>query len=88
LGAAIFGTALIGFGLKAGIMPLHIWLPGAHASAPSHVSALMSGVLIKMGIYGLVRILSFFGTVPVWWGMVLLATGIVSGSPSQWDSTT
>jgi len=79
LGAAIFGTALIGFGLKAGIMPLHIWLPGAHASAPSHVSALMSGVLIKMGIYGLVRILSFFGTVPAWWGMVLLAAGIVSG---------
>lgn len=79
LGAAIFVTALLGFGLKAGVMPLHVWLPGAHASAPSHVSALMSGVLIKMGIYGMVRILSFFGVVPPWWGMVLLMAGIVSG---------
>lgn len=79
LGTAIFATALLGFGLKAGVMPLHVWLPGAHASAPSHVSALMSGVLIKMGIYGMVRTLSFFGVVPAWWGMVLLAAGIVSG---------
>lgn len=79
IGTAIFATALLGFGLKAGVMPLHVWLPGAHASAPSHVSALMSGVLIKMGIYGLVRILSFFGAVPPWWGMVLLVAGIVSG---------
>ena len=79
LGTAIFMTALLGFGLKAGVMPLHVWLPGAHASAPSHVSALMSGVLIKMGIYGMVRILSFFGGVPPWWGMVLLAAGIISG---------
>lgn len=79
VGAAIFATALLGFGLKAGVMPLHVWLPGAHASAPSHVSALMSGVLIKMGIYGLVRVLSFFGGVPPWWGMVLLAAGIFSG---------
>ena len=52
---AVFVLALAGFGLKAGIMPLHVWLPGAHALAPSHVSALMSGVLIKVGIYGLVR---------------------------------
>lgn len=53
---AMFVLALVGFGLKAGIMPLHIWLPSAHASSPSHVSAIMSGVLIKMGIYGLVRV--------------------------------
>lgn len=79
IGTAIFATALLGFGLKAGVMPLHVWLPGAHTSAPSHVSALMSGVLIKMGIYGMVRIFSFFGVVPAWWGMVLLAAGIVSG---------
>ena len=52
---AVFTLAVLGFGLKAGVMPLHLWLPGAHAMAPSHVSALMSGVLIKMGIYGLVR---------------------------------
>lgn len=71
-------TAVAGFGLKAGIMPLHIWLPTAHANAPSHVSALMSGVLIKIGIYGIVRVLSFFGTPPLWWGLALLLLGIVS----------
>src|SRR6266851_5021734 len=49
---AIFVLGLLGFGIKAGVMPLHIWLPSAHAAAPSHVSALMSGVLIKIGIYG------------------------------------
>src|SRR5262245_30411221 len=54
LATAIFVLALLGFGLKAGIMPLHIWLPSSHAVAPSHVSAIMSGVIIKMGIYGLV----------------------------------
>jgi hydrogenase-4 component B len=76
---AIFFLVLIGFGLKAGIMPLHVWLPGAHANAPSHVSALMSGVVIKMGIYGIVRALSFFGHVPLWWGVLVLVAGIVSG---------
>ncbi|KAF0220537.1 MAG: NADH dehydrogenase [Geobacteraceae bacterium] len=79
LAAAIFAAALFGFGLKAGLMPLHIWLPSAHANAPSHVSALMSGVLIKMGIYGLVRTLSFFTHIPLWWGITVLVIGIVSG---------
>ena len=54
----IFLLALVGFGSKAGIVPLHVWLPMAHPVAPSHVSALMSGVVIKMGIYGLVRVCS------------------------------
>jgi hydrogenase-4 component B len=76
---AIFLLALGGFGLKAGIMPLHIWLPSAHASAPSHVSALMSGVLIKMGVYGLVRVTSLLPNPPLWWGLTLLALGAVSG---------
>jgi hydrogenase-4 component B len=76
---AIFLLAVAGFGLKAGVMPMHVWLPGAHANAPSHVSALMSGVLIKTGIYGLVRICSFFDRPPMWWGLLLLAIGIVSG---------
>jgi hydrogenase-4 component B len=71
--------AVAGFGLKAGVMPFHIWLPGAHAMAPSHVSALMSGVLIKIGIYGLLRIVSLLPLPPVWWGGLLLALGIVSG---------
>jgi hydrogenase-4 component B len=60
--APLFWLALAGFGLKAGVFPLHIWLPSAHANAPSHVSALLSGVTIKMGIYGLVR---FSGWLPV-----------------------
>ena len=76
--AAIFLLALFGFGLKAGIMPLHFWLPGAHAAAPSHVSALMSGVVLKMGIYGLVRVASFYITPPAWWGGSILALGVVS----------
>jgi hydrogenase-4 component B len=60
--APLFWLALVGFGLKAGLFPLHIWLPSAHANAPSHVSAILSGVTIKMGIYGLVR---FTGWLPV-----------------------
>jgi hydrogenase-4 component B len=74
-----FLFALIGFGTKAGFMPFHVWLPEAHPSAPSHVSALMSGVMIKTGIYGLVRILGFLGPPPMWWGFTLLAVGAVSG---------
>lgn len=76
---AIFFLALIGFGMKAGIMPMHFWLPSAHAMAPSHVSALMSGVLIKMGIYGLVRVFSLVPNPPVWWGALLIALGMISG---------
>src|SRR5262249_9358993 len=79
LATAIFVLALVGFGLKAGIMPLHIWLPGAHAAAPSHVSAIMSGVLIKMGIYGLVRVTSLLPTPPLEWGTTVLVLGAVSG---------
>lgn len=75
---AIFLTALVGFGFKAGIMPCHIWLPSAHAAAPSHVSAIMSGVIIKTGIYGIVRVTSFFHAPPGWWGGTLLALGMVS----------
>ncbi|MBX3155690.1 MAG: oxidoreductase [Deltaproteobacteria bacterium] len=65
--------AVIGFGVKAGVVPLHVWLPEAHAAAPSHVSALMSAVLIKLGIYGLLRTISFVPAFP--WGPVLLALG-------------
>src|SRR5204863_1873194 len=78
-GTAIFLLALVGFGLKAGVMPVHIWLPPAHASAPSHVSALMSGVLIKTGIYGLARLIALAGAPPMWWGYTLIALGVVSG---------
>ena len=75
----MFLLALIGFGTKAGFMPLHVWLPEAHPAAPSHVSAVMSGVMIKTGIYGILRTLTFLGTPPPWWGGTLVGIGIVSG---------
>ena len=76
---AVFLLALAAFGSKAGIVPLHVWLPRAHPAAPSHVSALMSGVMIKLGIYGLIRVLfDLLGGGPVWWGGMLLAVGSVS----------
>jgi formate hydrogenlyase subunit 3/multisubunit Na+/H+ antiporter MnhD subunit len=72
--AAVVG--LIGFGVKAGIVPLHVWLPEAHAAAPSHVSALMSGVMIKLGLYGVLRTMTFVpDALP--WGPVLLGLGVV-----------
>jgi len=79
MATAVLILALVGFGSKGGMMPLHIWLPGAHATAPSHVSAIMSGVNIKMGIYGLVRITSFFPHPPREWGIILLGLGVASG---------
>jgi hydrogenase-4 component B len=74
----IFALAGIGFALKAGVVPLHFWLPGAHANAPSHVSAVLSGVLIKVGIYGIVRFASFLPPLPVAVGVWILALGAVS----------
>ena len=75
----LFFLALLGFGMKAGMMPLHFWLPGAHANAPSHVSAMLSGVMIKMGIYGLVRFLSLLPDPPYLWGGLILLLGVISG---------
>jgi hydrogenase-4 component B len=69
----------LGFGSKAGVIPLHIWLPQAHPAAPSHVSALMSGVMIKLGIYGLVRVgFDWLSPAPSWWGRTLLLAGVIS----------
>ncbi len=79
LAGICFVLALIGFGTKAGIVPAHVWLPEAHPAAPSHVSALMSGVMIKTGIYGILRILTFLGPPPPWWGWALIAIGLASG---------
>jgi len=76
--AAIALAAFIGFGAKAGIMPLHIWLPSAHANAPSHVSAVMSGVMLKMGLYGIFRTATYFHDPPLLWGAVLTVAGITS----------
>jgi len=77
--SVVFVLALVGFGSKAGIVPAHVWLPEAHPVAPSHASALMSGAMIKVGIYGLVRVLTMLGTPPAWWGWVLIAAGVSSG---------
>jgi formate hydrogenlyase subunit 3/multisubunit Na+/H+ antiporter MnhD subunit len=66
---------LVGFGMKAGLMPLHFWLPGAHANAPSHVSAVMSGVVLKMGVYGLMRMASLLPELPASAGGMLLTLG-------------
>ncbi len=75
--APLFWLALVGFGVKAGLFPLHIWLPSAHANAPSHVSALMSGMTIKMGIYGLVRFSGWLPPAPgVGW--TIAALGVAS----------
>ncbi len=75
----VFLLFLIGFGTKAGIIPLHIWLPYAHPAAPSNVSALMSGIMIKTGIYGLARfVIGFLGVENTWWGVLILSVGIVS----------
>ncbi len=76
--ATIALAAFVGFGAKAGIMPFHTWLPSAHANAPSHVSALMSGVMLKMGLYGIFRTLTFFYEPPLLWGVVLTVCGITS----------
>lgn len=78
----VFVLAFVGFGTKAGLMPLHLWLPQAHPSAPSNVSALMSAVMIKVAIYGLVRVMLDFGAPnsqdSAWWGMLLVIAGSVS----------
>ena len=72
----VFLLALIGAGSKAGLVPLHVWLPLAHPAAPSHVSALMSGIMTKVAIYAFIRIaLDLLGPPVWWWGMVLLAAG-------------
>lgn len=75
----VFFLALVGFGSKAGIFPLHIWLPHAHPAAPSNVSAVMSGVMIKMGIYGIIRLYASLGVSDLIYGEVILTLGIVSG---------
>jgi hydrogenase-4 component B len=77
----IFLFAMVGFGTKAGVMPLHIWLPQAHPEAPSNVSALMSAVMIKTGIYGLLLVvMDILGGGPEWWGLVVLVAGAVSSA--------
>ena len=77
----LFLVFLAGFGMKAGVFPMHVWLPEAHPAAPSHVSALMSGVMIKTGVYGILRTVAALGELPVLHtaGVILLVLGIVTG---------
>lgn len=76
---AVFLLALFGFGAKAGILPLQLWLPEAHPAAPSNLSALLSAVIIKMGIYGIIRLdVDVLGPGPGWWGLVVLLVGAVT----------
>ena len=78
---AIALAALVGMGTKAGVMPLHVWLPRAHPLAPAPVSALMSGVMIKVALYGLVRVLvEWVGVLPLWFGVLVLAVGALSAA--------
>ena len=77
--SAAFLLAVLGFGAKAGILPLHVWLPEAHPAAPSPVSALMSGVMLKMAVYGLLRVTFDLLHLHLWWwGVVLLVLGLTT----------
>ncbi len=77
--AAAFCLALVGFGAKAGLVPLHVWLPDAHPAAPSPVSALMSGVMLKIALYGMIRVsFDLLGEPVWWWGLLPLSLGLFS----------
>ncbi len=75
----LFFLGVLGFGTKAGFFPMHVWLPAAHPVAPAPVSAFLSGVVVKMGIYGLLRLLTWLPPLPALCGISLLAIGVVSG---------
>ncbi len=80
MGIAIFSLALIGFGAKAAIVPLHVWLPETYPAAPGHIGAMLSGAMINAGLYGIYRLTDFFtaSTPPLWWGIVLLSLGCLN----------
>lgn len=80
----IFVLSFIGFGIKAGFIPFHFWLPQAHPIAPTVISAFLSGVIIKLGIYGILRTFLFIKPVPEWCGWLLLAVSIVSAILGVW----
>jgi len=75
----VIGLALFAFGSKAGLMPVHVWLPRAHPAAPSHGSALMSAAMVKLGVYGVIRVLfDLLPASPAWWGGVILSLGVAT----------
>ncbi len=76
-----FGLLIVGFGTKAGLVPFHVWLPRAHPAAPSHVSAVMSAAMVKMGVYGALLVtLRLLPDGPAWWGLAVLAPGALSAT--------
>ncbi|MEN6535034.1 MAG: hydrogenase 4 subunit B [Bryobacteraceae bacterium] len=75
----VFVLFFLGFGVKAGVVPVHIWLPDAHPVAPSNISAVMSGIVIKTGIYGMARVFfDFYGPPSLWMGALVLAIGVIT----------
>jgi hydrogenase-4 component B len=79
LASLVFLLAFFGFGAKAGMVPLHSWLPRAHPAAPSHASALMSGVMVKIGVFGIIKVgVDLLGAHLAWWGLLVLGFGAVS----------
>ena len=81
--AFVLGLAVLGAGSKAGLVPLHVWLPLAHPAAPSHVSALMSGVMTKVAVYAFVRIVFDLAGPPAWWWS-LAGAGARRAPPRSW----
>lgn len=75
----LFVLALIGFGVKAGLVPLHMWMPEVYSSAPAHIAALLSGAMLNLGIYGIVRVLMLLGLTDIWWAYALMGVGAFSG---------
>ena len=75
----LFLLALVGFGTKAGLVPLHAWIPEAHSCAPAHVTILLSGAILKLGLYGIMRVLTLIGLGDVWWAYALMGAGAFSG---------
>jgi hydrogenase-4 component B len=74
----VLSLALAGFGVKTGVIPLHVWLPGAHSVAPSDISAVLSGLMLKIGVYGILRVLVLVGAVPAWWAWLVFLLGLGS----------
>ena len=75
----VFLLAVFGFGAKAGVIPFHVWLPASYAAAPGPVPAVLSGVMSKLGLYGLLRVFTMLGSPPMWWAWVLIGLGLLSG---------
>ena len=75
----LFVLALLGFGMKMGLAPLHVWMPEAHSLAPVDVTILLSGTMVNIGLYGIVRVLGMLGSPSPWWGYTLIILGVVSG---------